>query len=137
MASGKWSFVPSRDYGSDHAGYFAEYHSQREAHFAAQDEPPGETVVLSREWLEPDALSRRTKLGKLAARLVAEGWEVHVGHSTFREPDRIVKSTSALREGKEGELFWLDAIHRPTKRRLTATRDLVMLNGQRITEEEL
>lgn len=138
MASGSWTFTPSRDYGGDWGAYFAEYTAQREAHFAGQDEVnAGETVVLSREWLAPDALSKRTKLGKLAQRLVAEGWEVHVGYSTFKEPDRIVKSTGTLKEGKEGELFWLDAAHRPTKRRLTATRDLLMLNGQRITEEEL
>lgn len=85
--------------------------------------------VLSREWLGVDALSARTKLGKLARTLRDDGWEVHVGVSCVFTGDTYVKSTGQVKPGRGEKYQWISAANRDTRQLLLASRDGVWING--------
>lgn len=103
--------------------------------------------VLDREWLDVDDLlptlksgakgKPTTDLAKLAVRLEATGWEVHVGRATHFTGDTYVKSTGAVKPGKTEQWTWLDAVQYSSHRHLTANKDRIMLNGIEVELSDL
>lgn len=85
--------------------------------------------LLDREWLAPEDLSARTKLGKLARELDRDGWEVHVGRSRYFTGDTLVKSSNTVKPGVVKEHVWVDAINRYTRQHLTANADGTTVTG--------
>lgn len=94
--------------------------------------------VLSVGWSEPDALTRQSKLGKLYHDYLKPlGWESHLGKAKHYTGETYVKSSGSIKPGKVEELVWIDAVHRESKRRLTATKDGITVNGKTTEVEEL
>lgn len=125
----EWNFRPTRDWGSDWAGYFAEYRAQLEerkaevrGEKAEKMAPPTEVPEARR--IELDELVKRNKngtysaqsdLGKIVNLALERGWE--------------------LIAGRAGDFTWVQgATH---GHRLIFTARMCWLDGQPCSAKEL